>query len=113
MNGHSDELLEAVREILKWVRIQAQPDARSAIEKALPEAAHRRLYQALDGKQTQGQLASLMKTSQPTVSRLIGSWVRAGIAEETSPGRYTKTFDLVELGIDLDSKTGRIKNANR
>ncbi len=102
MDGQAEkELLTAVKEILKWIRIQAQPIAKSRIEAALPESSHRRLYQALDGKQTQGQLAELLKTSQPTVSRLISSWVRAGIVEESSPGRYTKSFDLNALGISL------------
>jgi hypothetical protein len=98
------ELLASVKEILKWTRIQAQPIAKSRIEAALPESTHRRLYQALDGKQTQGQLAKSLSTSQPTVSRLVSSWMRAGIVEESSPGRYTKSFDLNSLGIDL--KTG-------
>ena len=102
MDGQSErELLSVVKEILKWVRIQAQPIAKSRIESALPESAHRRLYQALDGKQTQGQLAESLKTSQPTVSRLISSWVRAGIAEECSPGKYIRSFDLNDLGISL------------
>jgi predicted HTH transcriptional regulator len=102
MDGQTEnELLTAVKEILNWVRIQAQPIAKLRIESTLPESAHRRLYQALDGKQTQGQLAKSLRTSQPTVSRLISSWVRAGIAEERSPGKYVRSFDLNDLGISL------------
>lgn len=106
MNGQTEELLTTLKEILKWIRIQAQPVAKSRIEATLSEPAHRRLYQALDGTQTQGQLAASLKTSQPTVSRLVGSWVRAGIVEEVSPGRYIKGFDLAALGIDLNPKSG-------
>jgi DNA-binding transcriptional ArsR family regulator len=105
MDGQAEkELLESVKEMLKWIRIQAQPIAKSRIEAALPESAHRRLYQLLDGKQTQSQLAAALKTSQPTVSRLVSSWVRAGIVEESSPGRYTRSFDLNALGIDLKTE---------
>jgi Fic family protein len=104
MNGERDELLATLKEILKWIRIEAQPVARSTIEAALPESSHRRLYQALDGKQTQGQLAALLKTSQPTISRLINSWLRAGIVEEVSSGRYIKSFDLGNLGIDVNPR---------
>lgn len=106
MISETEDVVVILKEILKWVRIQAQPLAKARIEAALPEAAHRRLYQALDGKQTQGQLASSLKTSQPTVSRLISSWVRVGIVEEMSPGRYAKSFDLGTLGIDLNPKSG-------
>ncbi len=98
------ELLVSVKEILKWIKILAQPAARSTIEAALPESAHRRLYQSLDGKQTQKELAALSKTSQPTISRLIGSWLRAGIVEEITPGRYTRTFDLNTLGINITAE---------
>jgi hypothetical protein len=104
MNGQSEDMLATLKEMLKWIRIQAQPLAKSKLEASLPDPAHRMLYQSLDGKQTQGQLATSLKTSQPTVSRLIGSWVRAGIVEEVSPGRYVKSFDLGALGIDLNPK---------
>ena len=99
------ELVASIKEILKWIRIQAQPAAKSALEAALPESAHRRLYQSLDGQQTQKQMADALRTSQPTISRLINSWLRAGIVEEISPGRYTRTFDLNSLGIDPASGT--------
>jgi hypothetical protein len=102
MNSETEELLATAKEILKWVRIQAQPAAKLTIEAALPAAAHRRLYQALDGRQTQAQLAALLKTSQPTVSRLISAWVRASIVEESQPGRYIRSFDLNTLGVDLN-----------
>lgn len=105
MNGQTEDILATLKEILKWIRIEAQPVAKSRIE-AILEPGHRKLYQALDGKQTQGQLAASMKTSQPTVSRLISAWVRAGIVEEASPGRYVRSFDLETLGIDLNPKSG-------
>jgi|SRR5579862_7312742 hypothetical protein len=104
MDGQAEkEILATLKEILKWIRIQAQPIAKARIEGALREAGHRRLYQSLDGERTQGQLAKGLGTSQPTVSRLISLWARLGIVEETSPGRYSRTFDLNALGIDLES----------
>jgi hypothetical protein len=103
MNPQAEtELLACVKEILKWVRIQGQPAARAALQAALPQASHRQIYQSLNGKQTQKQLAETLKTSQPTISRLIGSWQRAGIVEEVSPGRYMRVFDLSSLGIDAE-----------
>jgi Crp-like helix-turn-helix protein len=106
MNDQTEDILATLKEILKWIRIEAQPVAKSRIEAILLEQGHRRLYQALDGKQTQGQLAVSMKTSQPTVSRQISAWVRAGIVEEASPGRYVRSFDLETLGIDLNPRSG-------
>jgi CRP-like cAMP-binding protein len=102
MNPQAEkELVDSVKEILKWIKIQAQPTAKSILEAALPDSSQRKIYQALDGKLTQKQLAESSRTSQPTISRLINSWQHAGIVEEVSPGRYSRTFDLNSLGIDL------------
>jgi hypothetical protein len=98
------ELLASVREMVKWIRVQSRPAARAAVEAALTESAHRRLYQSLDGTRSQKQLAELVGASQPTVSRLINSWVRAGLVDEVSSGRFVKAFDLNTLGIDLAPK---------
>lgn len=107
MDSHVEkELLASVQELLKWVRIQARPAARAAVEAALSESGHRRLYQTLDGTKSQKQLAELLGASQPTVSRLINSWVRGGIVDEVSPGRFVKAFDLNTLGIDVAPKGG-------
>jgi hypothetical protein len=103
MNPQAEtEILDCVKEILKWVRIQGQPTARAALQAALPEPSHRKIYQSLNGKQTQKQLAETSKTSQPTISRLIAAWQRAGVVDEVSPGRYMRTFDLTSLGIDIE-----------
>jgi hypothetical protein len=40
--------------------------------------------------------------SQPTVSKMVSAWLRAGIVEEKSPGKYIRSFDLEELGIDQE-----------
>lgn len=94
------EIAVSLREILKWIRIQAMPAAKSTLQGTLSETLHRKIYQALDGRATQMQLAKQFNTSQSTISRLITTWLRAGIAEESSPGRYLKTFDLRGLGIE-------------
>lgn len=101
------ELLASVREMAKWIRVQARPAARAAVEAALTEPAHRHLYQSLDGTRSQKQLADVVGASQPTVSRLINSWVRAGLVDEVSSGRFVKAFDLNTLGIDIVPKGGR------
>jgi CRP-like cAMP-binding protein len=93
------EIAANVRELLNWVKIQAMPAAKTALESALPEPHQRKLYQALDGTLSQVQLAKMFETSQPTVSRLLSAWHRAGIVEEVSSGRFAKLFDLRALGV--------------
>jgi hypothetical protein len=94
------DIAASLKEILKWTRIQAMPAVKSALQSTLSETIHRKIYQALDGTATQMQLAKAFNTSQSTISRLITAWQRAGIAEELSPGKYLKTFDLKGLGIE-------------
>jgi hypothetical protein len=96
------EIAASLKEILKWIRVQAMPAAKSTLESTLSDSTHRKIYQALDGNATQLQLAKMFKVSQPTISRLITAWQRVGITEEVSPGKYLKTFDLKGLGIEVD-----------
>ena len=93
------QIATSLKEILKWIRVQAMPAAKSTLESTLSASIHRKIYQALDGTATQTELAKRFKTSQPTISRLTSAWQRVGIAEEATPGKYLRTFDLASLGI--------------
>jgi DNA-directed RNA polymerase specialized sigma subunit len=95
-----DQILATLKELLKWTRIQAVPSVKAMLESVLPKAEHRRLYQALDGTKTQQQMAKELGISQPTVSRMVSAWLKAGIADEESSGRYIRSFDLRQLGIE-------------
>ena len=96
----NDQVLATLRELLKWTKVQALPSVKATLENALPKMEHRKLYQALDGTRTQQQLARTLGISQPTVSRMVAAWSRAGLVEEKSPGRYIRAFDLQEMGVD-------------
>ncbi len=102
MQDQNDEMAAILREILKWTRVQAAPSVKKTLETILSKAEHRRLYQALDGKKTQKQLAAQCTISQPRISELVTGWQRAGIVEEPAPGKYTKAFDLRDLGIEVE-----------
>jgi len=93
------EIAGALKEILRLIRIQTMPSVGSLLRSTLSDASQQRIYQALDGTMTQKQLATTFKTSQPTVSRLLSAWQRAGIVEEAAAGKYLKSFDLKSFGI--------------
>jgi hypothetical protein len=101
MYDANEETLTTLKEILKWTRIQAIPGVRTTLESTLAKPEYRKLYQALDGKKTQAQLVQACGISQPRISQLITGWQRMGIVEEASPGKYTKSFDLENLGIEI------------
>jgi CRP-like cAMP-binding protein len=94
------EIAATLKEILKWIRVQAMPTAKATLESTLSDSTQRGIYQALDGSVTQKQLALTFKTSQPTISRLITAWQRTGIVDETPSGGYLRAFDLKSLGIE-------------
>src|SRR5689334_8143540 len=96
----NDEVLATLKELLKWTKVQAVPSVKAALQSALPKTEHRRVYQALDGTRTQQQIAKSLGISQPTVSRMISAWLRAGFLEEKAAGKYVHAFDLQELGIE-------------
>jgi len=106
MNGEQIEILMTLKEILKWVRLEAAPNVKAALENMLTKAEHRRLYQALDGKKTQKQLAEAFGITQPRVSQLVTAWQRAGIVDEVAPGKYARAFNLEDLGIEIEVSEG-------
>jgi predicted transcriptional regulator len=95
-----DQVVSTLKEILKWTKIQAIPSVKATLQGAMPKADNRKLYQQLDGTQTQQQIAKALGISQSTISRMVSAWVRAGIVEEKSPGKYIRSFDLGDFGID-------------
>jgi DNA-binding transcriptional regulator LsrR (DeoR family) len=97
-----DQVLSTLRELLKWTKIQAIPSVKASLQSAMPKAEQRKVYQQLDGIQTQQQIGKALGMSQPTVSKMVSAWLRAGIVEEKSPGKYIRSFDLEELGIDQE-----------
>jgi len=97
-----NESVLLLKEILKWIRIQAAPSVRSTLDSALTSSAHRKLYQALDGKKKQDALSKVGGFSQARVSQLLSAWQRSGVVEQTAPGKYTRLFDLEELGISVE-----------
>jgi len=98
------EILSTLKEILKWTRIQATPAVKVSLEGALSKPEYRKLYQALDGQQTQLGLAKHSGLSQPRVSELITAWQKSGLVAEVSPRRYIRLFDLEEMGIAVDGE---------
>lgn len=100
------EIAATLKEILKWIRLQATPAAKTMLESTLSDTSQRKIYQALDGNLTQKQLALAFKTSQPTISRLLTAWQRLGIVEETPSGGYLRSFDLKGLGIESNVDEG-------
>ena len=100
----NDQHLDVLNQILKWIRVQAMPSVKKLLEDNLQKSEHRRLYQTLNGSKTQKQLSDSFGISQSRISQLLSAWHRIGIVAQSSPGKYTKSFDLEELGIATDSK---------
>ncbi|MGD0460171.1 MAG: winged helix-turn-helix domain-containing protein [Terriglobia bacterium] len=100
-----DDAVPVLKEILKWIRIQATPSVKSTLDRTLASSAQRKLYQALDGQRKQKELSNASGISQPRISRLLSAWQRAGIVEQTSPAKYSRLFDLEELGISIEKLT--------
>lgn len=104
MQDTQEEILATLKDILKWIRAQASPAVKENLEAILMKSEYRRLYQALDGKKMQKELARASGISQPRISQLVSAWQRAGIVDQTLDGKYTHTFSLEEVGIEIESR---------
>ena len=65
---HDDAVL-VLKEILKWIRIQATPPVKSTLDRILASSAPRKLCQALDGQKKQKELSNASGISQPRISQ--------------------------------------------
>jgi hypothetical protein len=105
MAMQSDELrqlLEAVNESNKWLRIIALPTVRSSLETALNTSDARKVYQASDGRQIR-DVAKAAGVGYGTVHRYWSKWAKSGLVQETAVrGRFERLIDLEDVGIEVE-----------
>ena len=98
-----DEVLDAIRESNKWLRVLAQPVLSEALRIALKKPEERRVYQASDGRQVR-EVSQSSGVSFGTVVNYWKRWAKLGLVQETEvSGRFERLVDLRDLGMDVEA----------
>jgi hypothetical protein len=93
------ELLEAIREMTAWLRIQALPQVRAALERTLDTPEKRKAYGATDGTKTSREVAAASGGSKSAVARWWAEWRAEGLVVELPGGGVRHLVSLKEIGL--------------
>jgi len=108
-----NEEIRILEEILKWQRLQGLEILKSKLEdkELFPYPESIQVYYHSNGENSIRGIVKLTGVSRSKVSLLWKKWLKAGIAEEAEEhkGRCKKSFDLMDFGIYLPSKTKKGK----
>ena len=95
-----EDLLKAVGETNRWLRIMALPVLREKLEAELDKPELRRIYQQSDGRPIR-DVGKAAGVSHTTVQRHWQAWAAQALMEPTGvSGRYRKIIDLKEVGLE-------------
>src|SRR3990170_2259804 len=102
MTDKMEELIEVMREILKWTKFAGAGEVRNILTSALDTEQKRLIYHLSDGKKGSVEIAKATNAGDSTVRRYWEIWARQGIVEpiKVQGGmRFRKSFDLEDFGL--------------
>lgn len=101
MNNQINEMIEVLREILKWTKFAGAREVRNILMATLDTEQKRLIYHLSDGNRGSVEIAKAANVGDSTVRRYWESWARQGIVESMKVRggeRYKKSFDLEDFG---------------
>src|SRR2546425_3368940 len=104
-SNNQDASLDALREILKWIRVTSIPNVRKLLLETLNDDKSKLAYHHSDGRSSR-DVAKAAGCSQATVVSYWKRWFRNGLAEPIGVqrgDRYKKLFELEDFGIGVPS----------
>ena len=116
MNNRINELIEILREILKWTKFAGAREVRNILLTALDTEQKRLIYHLSDGNRGSVEIAKAANVGDSTVRRYWGLWARQGIVEllKVRGGeRYKKSFELEDFGFIIPQVKTEKKGENQ
>lgn len=98
------EVVQILREILKWIRFASTREVRTVLMDILDIGQKRLVYHLSDGRNSSVKIGNIAKVSDRTVRRYWESWARLGIVEPIRVRgglRYKKSFELEDFGLTI------------
>ncbi len=97
------EILEVLKEILKWTKFQAWSKVKEVLLAELQDEKSILIYHLSDGKSSR-EIAKKVGTTHPTVLNHWKRWSRIPLVEPIivrGKIRYRKMFELEDFGIEI------------
>jgi transposase len=106
---NSQNIVEVLKEILKWTKFSGMQELKRVLETNLDDTIKKSIYHWSDGSDSK-QIASRAKVSDQTVRNYWKKWAAIGIMEPCPKfkGRYWKLFSLEQIGIEMPDTEGEL-----
>ena len=104
MNDNSKEMVELLREILKWTKFAGARELRNVLRNILDTEQKRLIYHLSDGERGTIEIGKIVRAGNSTIARYWKSWMRQGIVEPIRVRgglRYKKSFELEDFGFTI------------
>jgi len=101
MNNQINEMIEILREILKWTKFAGAREVRNILSTTLDTEQKRLTYHLSDGQKGSVEIGKTANVADSTVRRYWETWARQGIVEPLKVRggeRYRKSFELEDFG---------------
>lgn len=117
MTTSSEELIDILDDIRRWVKLLGIEEARSKLRNAISSKSQKKeleskmIFHLTNGDRTGSEIASLAEVSQSTVSRRHREWAELGLLEKREENQpYDKLITLQEAGLDVPEIQGEDDN---
>lgn len=104
-----NQVIEILKEILKWIKVTSIPQVKKLLLELLPSDEEKIAYHFSDGRSSR-EVAKVSGVNYVTITRWWKTWIKAGIAEYISVKggkRAKKLFLLEDFGIPVPSRRER------
>lgn len=93
------QILSALEDIRKWLRVAMRQQIKKALEEALPDEKSRAAYQMSDGVTAFDAIRVACKMSPNALVALTNRCAAMGLMEASASKRRVRVFDLYEFGL--------------
>jgi hypothetical protein len=103
-DNHDEEILNTLKEMLKWLKFTGIKEVRTVMSNALETEQKRLIFHLSDGKRGIVEIGKLSNVGSSTVARYWEAWYRLGLMEPVAVqggARYKKSFKLEDFGLNV------------
>lgn len=108
MSNGSDNLVEVLKDIRRWIKFSNLGDARSKLYEAILEEDNQKekenkiIFYLSNGERSGYDIAEFVSVTPRTVSNRQKEWAEMGLMEKLGPSRpYRKLISLEEVGLGV------------
>lgn len=110
---NNDEVLEVLRELLKWNIVTSYGQVKATLVTVLAKEVDKLIYHLSDGTRSGVNISDESGVNPAIISTLQSKWTKMGLMRKDAKG-YNKQFELEDFDIEIpDAATVKAAKANK